>query len=270
MGHKDAIGIFDSGIGGLTVASEIAQQLEAEDLIYLGDTARLPYGTRSPATVARYAEKAAGALLKYPIKALVVACNTASAYALEHLTESTDVPVLGVIRPGARAAVASDHGGKIGIAGTAGTIASGAYQEAIHDLDPAIKTIPMPWPLLVSLAEEGWIDNQVARLTLATYLESFVEAQVGAIVLGCTHYPVFKNTIREVLAKDFGGVSPTLIDSAEAVTDELRELLAERDLKAPDRVGRKSFFCTDAVERFKAIGATFLGQELASVSTIDL
>ena len=270
MARRAAIGIFDSGIGGLTVASEIARQLEAEDLIYLGDTARLPYGTRSPATVARYAEKAAGALLKYPIKALVVACNTASAYALDHLSESTDVPVLGVIGPGARAAVTSAHSGKIGIAGTAGTIASGAYQQAIKNLDPSITTIAMPWPLLVSLAEEGWIDNQVARLTLATYLEPFVEAEVGALVLGCTHYPVFKDTIHDVLAQDFGGVSIDLIDSAEAVTDELKNLLAETDLEAPERVGRKTFFCTDAAERFKTIGATFLGQQLADVSTIDL
>jgi len=270
MAHRAAIGVFDSGIGGLTVASEISRQLPTEDLIYLGDTARLPYGTRSPETVARYAEKAAGALLKYPIKALVVACNTASAYALDHLTESTDVPVLGVIGPGARAAVESPHSGKIGIAGTAGTIASGADQNAIRDLDSSIETIQMPWPLLVSLAEEGWVDNQVARLTLTTYLESFVEAEVGSLVLGCTHYPVFKDTIREVLTKEFGGVSIALIDSAEAVTDELSLLLKENDLEAPSRLGRRSFFCTDASERFKRVGSTFLGEELASVSTIDL
>jgi glutamate racemase len=270
MAHRAAIGIFDSGIGGLTVAAEFSRQLENEDLIYLGDTARLPYGTRSPKTVARYAERAAGALLKYPIKALVVACNTASAYALDHLKAATDVPVLGVIQPGARAAVSAPHGGKIGIAGTAGTIASGAYQNAIRAQDPNVETVQMPWPLLVSLAEEGWIDNRVARLTLATYLDTFVEAEVGALVLGCTHYPVFKNTIQEVLASDFSGVQIALIDSAEAVTEELRALLQENDLEAPHRAGRRSFFCTDAADRFKRVGSTFLGEDLASVTTIDL
>ena len=270
MERRAAIGIFDSGIGGLTVASEVARQLHAEDIIYLGDTARLPYGTRSPATVTRYAEKASGALLKYPIKALVIACNTASAYALSHLQEATDVPVLGVVGPGARAALASPHGGSIGIAGTAGTIASGAYKTAIESVDPRVTTVSKAWPLLVALAEEGWIHNEVARLTLAVYLEGFVEAEVGTLVLGCTHYPVFKETIRHVLEREFSGVSISLIDSAEAVTAELAALLRASDLEAPDRVGRKTFFCTDAAERFQTIGSTFFGEELASVSTIDL
>lgn len=268
--HRAAIGIFDSGIGGLTVAAEISRRCPAEDVIYLGDTARLPYGTRSPRTVARYAEKAASALLQYPIKMLVVACNTASAYALDHLRALTDVPVLGVIEPGARAAVQASPNGHIGIAGTAGTIASGAYKEAILKERADARIVQMPWPLLVSLAEEGWTDNQVARLTIATYLETFVEAKIDTLVLGCTHYPIFKRTIQEVLDAEFHGAEIQLIDSAEAVTDDLLALLEQNTWQAPARVGRRTFLCTDAPERFGRVGATFFSEELPGVRTIDL
>lgn len=268
--HRAAIGVFDSGIGGLTVAREMAAQLPAEDLIYLGDTARLPYGTRSPETVARYAEMAASALLKYPLKALVIACNTASAYALDHLRALTDIPVLGVVEPGSRAAVAASRSGVIGICGTAGTIASGAYRRAILELAPATQTVEMAWPLLVALAEEGWVNNQVARLTLATYLETFVNARVDTLVLGCTHYPVFKETLQSVLESDFSGVQFQLIDSATTVTADLKALLASQGLTAPARTGRRSFFCTDAPERFERIGARFFAQPLTEVRTIDL
>ena len=150
--HRAAIGVFDSGIGGLTVAAEIARQLPHEDIIYLGDTARLPYGARSPETVKRYALRAVSLLLRYPIKAVVVACNTASAYALDELRAQTDLPVLGVIEPGARAAVQATRGGGVGIAGTEGTVRSGSYERAIRALDPTARLVAAPWPLLVPLA----------------------------------------------------------------------------------------------------------------------
>jgi len=273
---RAAIGIFDSGIGGLTVASEIARALPEEDLIYLGDTARLPYGTKSAATVVRYSERAVDLLLRYPVKAVVIACNTASAHALESLRSHTDLPVLGVIEPGARAAAGATRGGPIGVCGTEATIRSGAYQRALAaalDIDFAAlgsRVIARPWPLLVPLAEEGWTDHPVARLTLKTYLAPFVEAGVDTLVLGCTHYPVFKPLIAEVLANDFGGAPMVLVDSALALTADLTALLNDRNLRAPTRDGRRSFFCTDAPERFARVGTVFFGGDVAPVLPVDL
>jgi len=268
--HKAAIGVFDSGIGGLTVASEIVRRLPNEDLIYLGDTARLPYGTKSAATVVRYADRAVELLLRYPVKLVVIACNTASAHALEPLRASSELPVLGVIAPGARAAAAATKGGPIAITGTEATIRSQAYQKALTALLPDVTLHATPWPLLVPLAEEGWVDHPVSRLTVRTYLEPFVELGVDTLVLGCTHYPVFKPLIRQVLAEDFGGYPLALVDSAEAVTDELSALLDHRDLHAPARDGRRSFFCTDAPERFARVGTTFFEGEVAPVFPVDL
>lgn len=267
--HRAAIGIFDSGIGGLTVAAEIARRLPNEDLVYLGDTARLPYGTKSAATVIKYSERAVDLLLRYPIKAVVVACNTASAHALESLKRHTDLPVLGVIDAGARTAIAATKSKSIAVAATEATVRSGAYQRALTGLDPAVTITAQAWPLCVPLAEEGWTDHAVTRLTLATYLESFVHSGADTIVLGCTHYPVFKPLIRTILREDFGR-ELTLVDSAEAVTQELTDLLSERHLLAPPRDGRKSFFCTDAPERFGRVGTIFFGGEVAPVFPVDL
>ncbi len=274
--HRAAIGIFDSGIGGLTVAREIARVLPDEDLIYLGDTARLPYGTKSAATVVRYSERAVDLLLRYPVKAVVIACNTASAYALDALRSHTELAVLGVIDPGARAVAARTRGGRIGVAGTEATIRSGAYQRAIaaalglDEPSAAERIVARPWPLLVPLAEDGWVDHPVARLTLETYLEPFVAAAVDTLVLGCTHYPVFKPLIAEVLATRFSGCPITLVDSAEAVTEELGQLLDARGLRAPAREGRRSFFCTDLPERFQRVGTVFFGGDVAPVFPVDL
>lgn len=269
--HRSAIGIFDSGIGGLTVASAVARALPHEDVIYLGDTARLPYGTKSAATVSRYAARAMEILLRYPIKAVVVACNTASAHAIPTLREATDLPVIGVVGPGARAACAATTSQKIGVAGTEATIRSGAYQQAIMALEPKAEVVTTPWPLLVPLAEEGWTNHEVTRLTLETYLEPFVSAGVDTLVLGCTHYPVFKPLIRSVLETSFGDPEIALVDSADVVASDLTTLLSERSEEAPERVGRRTFFCTDAPERFARVGGTFFeGGELASVTAIDL
>lgn len=268
--HRAAIGIFDSGIGGLTVAAEIVRRLPTEDLIYLGDTARLPYGTKSAATVVRYAERAVELLLRYPVKMVVVACNTASAYALESLREGSELPILGVIGPGARAAVAATKTGRIGVAGTEATVRSQAYQKAITALLPDAELTARPWPLLVPLAEEGWVDHPVTRLTIRTYLEPMVAAGVDALVLGCTHYPVFKAVIADILERELGGYPLTLVDSAETVTTELDELLTARHLHAPEREGRRSFFCTDAIERFGRVGATFFPEDVAPVFAVDL
>ena len=268
---RAAIGIFDSGIGGLTVAAEVVGQLPHEDVVYLGDTARLPYGTKSAATVCRYAERAMELLLRYPIKAVVVACNTASAHALPTLRTLTDLPVLGVVEPGARAAAARTRSGVVGIAGTEATIRSGAYQTALNTLRDDLTLTAAAWPLLVPLAEEGWFDHAATRLILRSYLEPFVAAGVDTIVLGCTHYPVFKPLIAEVLAADFGATDVALVDSAEALTAELGTLLTGRGMEAPERVGRRSFFCTDAPARFARVGAGFFPDgDLTAVSAVDL
>ena len=268
--HKAAIGVFDSGIGGLTVAAEIARRFPNEDLIYLGDTARLPYGTKSASTVIRYAHRAVDLLLRYPIKLVVIACNTASAHALEPLQAASELPVLGVITPGARAAAAATRSGVIAVTGTEATIRSGAYQKALSALVPNATLHAAPWPLLVPLAEEGWVDHPVTRLTLRTYLAPFVELGVDTLVLGCTHYPVFKPLMRRILDEDFGGYPLALVDSAEAVADELAALLDARELHAPARDGRRSFFCTDAPERFARVGATFFPSEVAPVFPVDI
>ena len=268
---RAAIGIFDSGIGGLTVASAVARALPYEDVIYLGDTARLPYGTKSASTVSRYAARAMDILLRYPIKAVVVACNTASAHALPTLREATSLPVIGVVDPGARAACAATKSGRIGVAGTEATIRSGAYQRAILEHDSDAEVVTAPWPLLVPLAEEGWTEHEVTRLTVQTYLEPFVTAGVDTLVLGCTHYPVFKPLIRSVLERSFDGCEMALVDSADVVASDLQALLEEREESAPERVGRRTFFCTDAPERFARVGGTFFeGGELAAVTAIDL
>jgi glutamate racemase len=269
--HRAAIGIFDSGIGGLTVASAVASALPHEDIIYLGDTARLPYGTKSAATVSRYASRAMELLLRYPVKAVVVACNTASAHAIPTLRAATDLPVIGVVEPGARAACQTTRSGTIGVAGTEATIRSGAYQKAIEAAAPGAEVVTHPWPLLVPLAEEGWTDHPVTRLTLQTYLAPFALAGVDTIVLGCTHYPVFKATIRSVLDEHFGGREIALVDSADVLTGDLAALLGEHGLMAPDRAGRRTFFCTDAPERFSRVGGTFFsGGALGEVTVLDL
>jgi glutamate racemase len=276
--HRAAIGLFDSGIGGLTVARELARRLPHEDLIYLGDTARLPYGTKSAATVVRYSERAVDLLCRYPIKAVVIACNTASAHALAALRSHTDLPVLGVIEPGARAAVKASHGGRIGIMATEATVRSGAYQRAIGAIEGVTgdaleaRCLALAAPLLVPLAEEGWVDHPVTRLTLETYLAPFVAASCDTLVLGCTHYPIMKPLMREVLRDRFhleeGAM--VLVDSAEALADELEVLLDDRGLRAPSRDGRYSFFCTDAPERFARVGTTFFGGDVAPVFPVDL
>ena len=269
--HRAAIGVFDSGIGGLTVANEIGRRLPHEDIIYLGDTARLPYGTKSATTVCRYAERATGLLLNYPVKAVVVACNTASAQALPALRAMTELPVMGVVNPGAQSAVATTRSGRVAIAGTEATIRSGAYHQALRALEPDLELFSQPWPLLVPLAEEGWIEHEATRHVLTTYLEPFVAANVDTIVLGCTHYPLFKATIQAVLAEVFGKEDIALVDSAEALTTQLADLLEAQNLSAPERAGRRTFFCTDAPERFIRVGSQFFPSgDLSTATSVDL
>jgi glutamate racemase len=266
------IGIFDSGLGGLTVVRAIRERLPHEDLVYLGDTARVPYGTRSPKTVLSYARSCAQRLCQHEIKLLVVACNTVSAVALDMLAVELDMPVLGVIAPGARAGVLRTQNGRIGVIATAGTVDSGAYPRAVAAADTRAETFMEAAPLLVPLAEEGWVEGDVPRLAVRRYLEPLVRAGIDTLVLGCTHYPVLRPVIASELAAMSGRALP-VVDSAEAVADELFSLLSERSLSAERREpGRLSLLVTDVPKRFVEVGARFLGEDVSglSVEAIDL
>jgi len=264
------IGIFDSGLGGLTVARAIAGAVPAENLVYLGDTARVPYGTRSAKTVTKYAIACAERLLSFDIKLLVVACNTASGVALAALQDGLDIPVIGVIQPGARAGVMATRTGRIGILATAGTVASGAYELAIHAENQAMNVFARPAPLFVPLAEEGWVTGEVPRLAAHRYLQPLVEVDVDTIVLGCTHYPLLSETIHQVAAELLGH-DVAIVDSAEATATTLTEML---DLPAtPDRAaGSLAILVTDLPDQFAAAASRFLGKAVGGldIQVIDL
>lgn len=260
-----AIGVFDSGVGGLTVFKELMHRLPGEELIYLGDTARVPYGTKSPATVLRYALEAAAFLVEKKVKMLVVACNTASSVALPALEERFNLPVIGVIEPGARKAVAITRSRRVGVIGTEGTVKSGAYTRAIQALDPAVEISSTPCPLFVPLAEEGWAEHAVALLTAKEYLQPLAGAGIDTLVLGCTHYPLLKNTLHQVL-----GPQVELVDSAEETALSVARLLTEKGLARRESPGPPRFFVSDIPTRFERVGGAFLGTPLHGVEQVTL
>jgi len=258
------IGIFDSGIGGLTVFKEIRKALPQERLIYLGDTARFPYGTKSPATVVRYALENTAFLLKHQVKMLVVACNTASAYSLEMIQERFPLPAIGVVDPGAKAAVAVSKG-RIGIIGTEGTISSQAYPKAIRRLNPSLAVLSQSCPLLVSLVEEGWLDNEIATKVTEHYLADLRKGEIDTLVLGCTHYPLLKATFRKVVGEEV-----RIIDSAEATGGEVVSLLEENGLRRMEGDGESHIYVTYLPQRFERVGRLFLHEDLPPVHQVDL
>ncbi len=262
------IGVFDSGVGGLTVFQALEGSLPGESLVYLGDTARVPYGSKSAETVVRYGVEAARFLRTRRVKMLVVACNTASSLALDAIAREADVPVLGVILPGARRAAELSRSGQIGVIGTRGTIASGAYARAIHDRRPEARVVSHPCPLFVPLAEEGWTDNEVAGRVAEMYLAPLRRAEVDTLVLGCTHYPLLKETIGRVM-----GPSVELVDSAGSVAAEAAEWLARHpDLAAPKENAEKDrhhFFVTDAPGPFVEVAERFLGHPIGRLERIE-
>ncbi len=260
-----AIGIFDSGVGGLTVLKALLRVLPDEQLLYLGDTARVPYGTKSPGTVLRYALEAAEFLVQHRVKMLVVACNTASAVAVEAIEQRFSLPVVGVIEPGARKATAVTRNRRVGVIGTEGTIRSGAYRRAIHAVDPAIEVFAAPCPLFVPLAEEGWADHEVAYLTAREYLAPLIAQQIDTLVLGCTHYPLLKKTLQRLL-----GPQVQLIDSAQETACLVASLLGERDVLRTSGALQPRYFVTDESTRFKRVGGAFVGAELHHVTQVDL
>lgn len=261
-----AIGIFDSGVGGLTVLREVIQALPQEDTIYLGDTARVPYGTKSPETVVRFARQITSFLVSRDIKLLVVACNTASAVSLDALQAEFNIPIVGVIEPGAVQAAAVTKNGKVGVIGTAGTIRSSAYTKAIKRINPDIEVITAECPMFVPLAEEGWLENEVARLTAEIYLKNLKDSGVDTLVLGCTHYPLLKGIISQVM-----GEGVKLVDSAEETARVVREILLARDEARPEQErGNHHFFVTDIPAGFIRVGNRFLGGALGDVYQVDL
>jgi glutamate racemase len=264
-GARGGIGVFDSGIGGLTVFKALRQALPpSEGLLYLGDTARVPYGTKSAETVVRYAREGARFLAERGIKALVVACNTMSAVALRELESELPFPVVGVIEPGAEAACRATRSGAIGVVGTAATIGSGAYTRAIARHRADARVTGRACPLFVPLAEEGWVDNEVARYTARAYLGGLRE--IDTLVLGCTHYPLLKAVIGETMGHDV-----VLVDSAEATAGAVRNQLEAADLLSrTDRTGEDHFFVTDSSERFHDVGSRFLGRTLARLERVSL
>jgi glutamate racemase len=278
------IGIFDSGVGGLTVYRALHEQLPQERFVYLGDTARVPYGTKSLATVERYAVENARFLEAHGVKLLVVACNTASALALPAIRASVSVPVVGVIEPGARAAVEASAGTqRIGVIATEATVRSGAYARAIRELAPGAEVTERACPLFVSLAEEGWADTDVARKVAAEYLTDLAGGRVDALVLGCTHYPILRRVIQETV-----GAGVRLIDSGEAAAKSVEAALEREGLRRrgfDTATGRllierarerrlcddlDHFYVTDAEERFARVAERFLGSAPTRLEAVEV
>jgi glutamate racemase len=255
------IGVFDSGVGGLTVAAELRRLLPAENIFYIGDTARVPYGGRSAETVERYSMEIAGLLLAEQAKMIVVACNTASALAVPRLEETLRVPVTGVIAPGAQAAVAATRTGKVGVIGTRATIYSGAYERAIQAIDDSIEVVSEACPMLVPLIEEGWLDDAVTDQVVRRYLEKISRSGIDTLVLGCTHYPLLKEAIRK-----FVGDGIQLVDSAQNCAVTVEKLLAQHDLAAPEQhLGRLRVALTDKPTPFLRVAEEALGLQVGEV-----
>jgi glutamate racemase len=265
-GNDRPIGVFDSGVGGLTVVRALMERLPLESIVYFGDTARVPYGVKSVATIEHFTAQIVDFLLRREVKMLIVACNTMAAVALKTITaRAGDIPVLDVIEAGARAAVAVSGGGRTGVIGTPTTINSNAYARRIHALDPGTRVYSQACPLFVPLVEEGWLDHPVTRLTAQEYLRPVLAEDVGSLVLGCTHYPLIKPLLREVT-----GEKVKLIDSAETTAELAADRLREAGLAASGlEPAAYRTFVTDVPLRFQTIGERFLGRSLGEVELVE-
>lgn len=263
------IGLFDSGVGGLTVLKALQQRMPNEDLLYLGDTARLPYGTKSPETIVRYALQASSELISRKVKLLIIACNTATAVALDALQAAYDVPVIGVVEPGAQASCRASKGGHIAVIGTESAIRGQAYHKAIHRLRPEARIVGQPCPLFVSLAEEGWVEGDIAERVAARYLDPIFRPELGGdaidipdcLVLGCTHFPLLAKAIRAVVGPDV-----VIVDSAATTAQAVQQELEKKGLVHSPRTegyATTRFFTTDDVPRFARTGGLFLGTPIA-------
>lgn len=261
------IGVFDSGFGGLTVVRAIRDRLPNESVVYFGDTARVPYGSKSPAIVRRFSREAADFLLSRDAKLIVVACNTATAHAVKYLAQQVDIPVVGVIEPGASAAVAATRTGRVGVLGTPGTIASGAYDLAVRRrLGESGRVYAQPCPLLVPLVEEGWTNHDVTRAVAAEYLRPLQEVDVDVVILGCTHYPLVRDVLQEVM-----GEGVRLVDSGEETARAVEGILKEKGLeRSAELPPAYTFFVSDSPHKFREVGRRFVGDLIGDVSHVDI
>jgi len=260
------IGIFDSGVGGLTVMREIMEQLPFENIIYLGDTARIPYGSKSEQTIKKYAHQCSMFLKNKNVKTIVIACNTASSIALEQLKQTFDIPVLGVIEPGAKSASKITENGRIGVIGTTATINSNAYQNKIMEYRRDAEVIGIPCPLFVPIVEEGWEYSLVAELTAEKYLTELAEHEVDALVLGCTHYPILRYTIKKVI-----GPNVKLVNPAFETAKDLKKLLEDNNImrESLDKPIYE-YYTSDAPERLRRIGGNFLKKEINNLYEVSI
>ena len=252
------IGLFDSGIGGFSVMGEVMRSLPEQRLVYFGDTGRVPYGSKSAETVTRYSLQICRFLLEKQVKAIVIACNTASALAMEELQEKMPVPVLGVIEPGAKAALAGTRNGRIGVIGTEATIRSGAYERCLLSLDPKLQVFSQACPLFVPLVEEGWAEDVVTERVAQRYLEKLLMKNIDTLIMGCTHYPYLKRILQDVCGKRI-----TLVNPAYETAEELKKIVGEENSPAagytPDIA--HEFYCSDDPERMAAFAGKFLAQQ---------
>jgi glutamate racemase len=267
MTNELPIGMFDSGVGGLTVLREVMSQLPKESTVYFGDTARVPYGSKSRDVIVRFSLEIGQFLLQEKVKMIVVACNTASAFALPELSAQFKLPIVGVIAPGAQAALHVTRTRRVGVIGTEGTIESQAYTEALKKLSSDIEVFGQACPLIVPLVEEGWLDKPVAREIVKEYLTPLLGQNIDTLVLGCTHYPLLKN-----LLQDVAGPKIQLIDSAQETARAVARRLADQKLEAPatTKAGVRRFYVSDAPEKFEKIGQRFLGQAIPDVRRVDI
>ena len=262
------IGVFDSGVGGLTVAREIMRHLPNENIVYFGDTARVPYGSKSKETIIRYARQIIHFLQTQDVKAIVIACNTASALALEVVREEFDLPILGVVEPGARAALAVTETGKVGVIGTEGTVRSAMYEKVIAGMDPNVEVVAKACPLFVPLVEEGFKKHHVTDEIIDYYLESMKESDIDALILGCTHYPLLRSKIR-----DYVGDKITLVNPAYETAMDLKLLLEEKELaneKREDGRASYTFYVSDAADKFKQFANSILPYDIETTKQINI
>jgi len=264
------IGIFDSGVGGLTVAKEVFKILPGEDVVYFGDVGRTPYGGRSKEIITSFTAQDVSFLVEQKVKFIICACNSASSVALDEISSGYDIQMIGVIEPGARAAVEKTRSGKIGVIGTHATISSNAYARFVHTIDPALKVFSLACPLFVPLAEEGYVDKKATRLIAQDYLQTMLDVEIDTLVLGCTHYPMLKSVIADVM-----GESVTLIDSGEETARVAHQMLTDANLlnpaaQKPDLKGEHKYFVSDVPQRFSIVASRFLEQEIGNITRIDI
>jgi glutamate racemase len=262
---RKPIGVFDSGIGGLTLVKALVEELPSESVVYFGDTARVPYGTKSKSTIVRFSLENVEFLLRFGVKCIVIACNTSSSWALPTLRKYFKVPIIGVIRPGAMAASRRTRNKKVGVIGTRATVESRAYETAIARIDPAIAVSSQSCPLFVPLVEAGWLNGSVCRLVTEQYLDPLKQQGIDTLILGCTHYPLLASTVGQVM-----GDGVALIDSAKETVAEVRGMLMGQDLLCDQHAKpRYRFFVTDEADHFTQLGEQFLGRSIRSVERVN-